>query len=181
VPLATIAVALLVSTQTGTSQTVVDQLRDEVARIYATADIAIRWVDPSEPQTLTITLVRDIPPIRGCESAFGCTVHVVGTTPPTAFIATRAIWNYERPRPLLRGRLLAYVVAHELGHLIGLPHSDERGLMFKNTQWLPYIRWTLKEKTRLAALLMPATSVAQRDPDTLRARPEVLNAERTSR
>jgi hypothetical protein len=180
-PLSTLLVCLLVSTNTGESQTAVRHLKEEVSRIYEQADLTIRWVDSSDPQRLTIILLPAIPPIRGCESAFGCSVRELGKTPPTAFVATQAIWNYERPRPLLRGRLLAFVVAHELGHLIGLPHGDEPGLMFRNTGWFPHVRWTLKEKASLAAFFTPATPAAQPDPSIVQARPEVVDGARASR
>jgi len=175
-PLSTLIVSLLVSTNTGESQTAIRQLKEEVSRIYEQADLTISWVDSSQPQTLTITLLPAIPSIRGCESAFGCSVREVGTTTPTAFVATQAIWNYERPRPLWRGRLLAFVVAHELGHLMGLTHGNEPGLMFRNTGWSPLVRWTLTEKASLAAFITHTTPVKQPDPSIVQARPEAADA-----
>jgi hypothetical protein len=152
----TIVVALLVSTQSGLTPRVVQQLRDDVSRIYADAKVHIQWEERTVEGAVTITLLRSLPLIPGCESAFGCSIlESEARTPPVALIASRAIWEHERPRPLLRGRLLAFVVAHELGHLIGLPHGTQRGIMHPATGWLPRGEWSPEEHLALAALLNP--------------------------
>ena len=149
-----IMVALLVSSQSGLTPAAVQQLREDVSRIYADAKVQIDWVEHAGPGAVTITIVRSLPPIPGCESAFGCSIiESRGATPPVAFIASRAIWDHEVPRPLLRGRLLGYVVAHELGHLLGLPHGNARGIMYHNTSWLPHVRWAPAEQLALRAIL----------------------------
>jgi len=157
-------VVLLVSTQTGLTPAKVQQLRDDVSRIYGEANVSIQWEERAVLNSVTVTLVRSLPPMPGCESAFGCSIlDSTATTPPVAFIASQAIWDYERPRPLLRGRLLAYTVAHELGHLIGLPHDAARGIMYRTTAWLPHARWSQAEKLAMAAILKPANAPATAD------------------
>jgi hypothetical protein len=156
VSFATILVALLVSTDSGLTPTTIQRLRSDVNRIYAEAKVQIQWEERARAGAVTITLMRSLPAIAGCELAFGCSVVEAGAkTPPVAFIASRAIWEHEGPRPLLRGRMLAYVVAHELGHLIGLPHGTHRGIMYRNTAWLPKVAWSTEEQRALAAILTP--------------------------
>jgi hypothetical protein len=82
--------------------------------------------------------------------------------PSVAYIASEAIGRQESANPQLRRRMLGYVVAHELGHLIGLPHDNDRGIMHRNTQWLPNVNWTPRERSALAALLTTAPLVAAR-------------------
>lgn len=160
----TMIVVLLVSTQTGVTPAKIQQLRADVSRIYAEANVRIHWEERAVPNALTVTLVRSLPPMPGCASAFGCSIiDPTATVPPVAFVASRAIWDYEQPRPLLRGRLLAYTVAHELGHLIGLPHNAERGIMYRNTASLPHARWSQADKLAMAVILQPTDARANTD------------------
>jgi hypothetical protein len=143
----TLLVTLLVSTQSGMTTAGISKLQREVAAIYAGAGVRVEWVDASVQGALTVTIVRTLPPIDACESALGCTVHDPrNKTPPRAYVATEAIRIEEERHTPVRRQLLGFVVGHEIGHLLDLPHTRSRGLMFRNTYWLPDVRWTKEDR-----------------------------------
>ncbi len=162
-PQLSVIVALLIGSHTGLSASAVDRLKRDVAAIYAAADVEVRWTEEAAAGAVPVRVVAAMPAIEGCESAFGCAVAESGSAssrPSVAFVASGAVWDYERPRPLLRGKLLGYVVAHEIGHLLGLGHSRERGLMYRELYWLSRARWTREDRAALSSRLRTGTALA---------------------
>lgn len=162
-PQFTIIVTLLASTQSGLTPATVHQLRQQIAAIYGDAGVKIQWAEKPMTGAVVVSIVRALPPISGCESAFGCSViDRLGTTPPVAYIASEAIRQEELRNPFLRRRMLAYVAAHEVGHLIGLEHTHERGIMHRNSEWLPNVTWTPAERIALSTILTSGRAFAAR-------------------
>ncbi len=162
-------VALVISTQSGVTPAAVHDLQQQVVRLYADAGVRIIWIDKPLPGAALVTIVPAIPGIPGCESAFGCSVvDARNESASVAYIASGTIWQHELRNPLLRHRMLAYVVAHEIGHLMGLPHSNDRGIMHRNSEWLPNVQWTMAERSALTQVLTARSLLAARLVDNQR-------------
>ena len=56
--------------------------------------------------------------------------------------------------------MLAYVVAHEIGHLMGLQHNNDRGIMHRNSEWLPNVQWTKAERSALTRVVTARSLLA---------------------
>jgi hypothetical protein len=77
-------------------------------------------------------------------------------------VASEAIEREERRNPFLRRRMMAQVIAHELGHLVGLTHTDGRGIMHRSSEWLPHVTWTPAEESALKMALFTRELRAKR-------------------
>src|SRR5689334_5289859 len=106
---------------------VVERLKAEVVRIFAAAGRTVRWTD-SEPRYAVILLPQALGFPRAGAPVMGMAQRV--KSQPLARIFFRQVQDFAREHRLDLGTTLAYVIAHELGHLMlpGNVHSD-RGLM----------------------------------------------------
>ena len=156
-----IVIALIVSIQSGLTASGEEELKRGVANLYAEAGIGVKWIHTPVPGSLLVTVVRALPAFPGCESAFGCTVvDRTNAIPGVAYIAAETVWKHELANPLIRRRMMTYITAHEIGHLMGLPHGNQGGIMHRNIELLPHVQWTEAERSALAQILTPVRRLA---------------------
>ena len=158
-----IIVSLFVSTQAGVTPSAIRDLQTQVAAIYANAGVDIEWAKTTKPGALQVNVLPVLPPIAGCELAFGCSViDSRNVNPSVAYIASATILQYRLANPRVSGQMLAYVTVHEVGHLLGLQHSNDRGIMHRNIDWLLAPGWAGSDKSALSQKL--AASLSARYP-----------------
>jgi len=102
---------------------VLDKSRDEVARIFAGAGFAVRWTETA-PQLA----VHIVPQVLGYSTAASPVMGVALRRPDgsMARIFFKQVQDFARAYRVDLGTMLAYVIAHEVGHLLlpGYPHSS---------------------------------------------------------
>jgi hypothetical protein len=100
---------------------------DAVTRIYASAGLAVRWTDAAP--RITVTIVSQV---LGYDRAASGVMGVALRRPSglTAQVFLKQVQDFARVHRVDLGTMLAYVIAHEVGHLLlpGRPHSPT-GLM----------------------------------------------------
>jgi len=124
---APVPIDLRMKTEARVPDYVLDQSKEEVARIFAVAGLAVQWTE-TEPR-ITVTLLPQVlgyatasSPVMGVarRSAAGSTVQVF----------FRQVQDFARAYDIGLGTMLAHVIAHEVGHLL-LPTNahSHAGLM----------------------------------------------------
>ena len=109
---------------------VLEESQDEVARIFAGAGLAVRWTDTAP--RLTVHLVTQVLGYaRAASPVMG--VALRRSNGSTAQVFFRQVQDFARAYRVDLSTMLAYVIAHEVGHLLlpGYPHSST-GVMQAN-------------------------------------------------
>lgn len=102
---------------------VLERSQAEVARIFAAAGRTVRWTD-SAPRYTVIIVTQALGYPRASSPVMGMARRE--KTGPRARIFFRQVQDFAREHRLDLSTTLAYVIAHELGHLMlpGNAHSD---------------------------------------------------------
>ena len=122
-----IAIDLQLQNRSPVAADVLERSKAEVARIFAAAGRTVRWTDSAPRYTVNIApqalgYTRATSPVMG--------VALRSKSGPVAQIFFRQVQDFARAYRIDLSTMLAYVIAHELGHLLlpGNAHSD-RGVM----------------------------------------------------
>ena len=138
-------ITVLLCDKSGLSETNKAKARAEADRILITVHVQLRWVAPESNETctgpqgesfLSIILVpqcpKDLPTSAG---AMGRAV-LVGTAYPRAYIFLDRVQSFDvvhrTNKSSYLGVILGHAISHEMGHLLGLPHTSA-GIM--RAQW----------------------------------------------
>jgi hypothetical protein len=102
---------------------VLERSKVEVARIFAAAGRTVRWTESAPRYTVTI-VTQALGYTRASSPVMGVALRVKSA--PLARIFFRQVQDFAHEYRIDLSTILAYVIAHELGHLMlpGNAHSD---------------------------------------------------------
>jgi hypothetical protein len=101
---------------------VLERSRDEVTRIFAAAGLAVRWTETAP--RFTVHIVAQVLGFdRAASPVMGAALRTANGS--TAQVFVRQVRDFARAYEVELGTMLAYVIAHEIGHLLmpGNAHS----------------------------------------------------------
>ncbi len=118
-----VAIDLLLQNRSPVGETVLERAKAEVARIFAAAGRTVRWTD-SEPRYTVTIVAQALGYSRASSPVMGAALRL--KSGPQARIFFRQVQDFARENRVDLSTMLAYVIAHELGHLLlpGNAHTD---------------------------------------------------------
>ncbi len=150
---------------------VLGRAQDTVARIFHDTGIQVTWLESSSEQPASQVAVRVIVR-RNCDG-FRCGSGVMGTTlgdahemGRTAYVFKNRVLLIAHKRHQDVGRVLAYAIAHEMGHVL-LPHPAHTAEGIMRAEWngddLRHIagdalRFTAAQATQMRSILTTTSS-----------------------
>jgi hypothetical protein len=125
------SVAVLAYNQAGVSADALARAKTEVARIYGEAGIDVIWLDPASAgavRSFTIQLLIRSRAVGASGSVMGTALGDAHETGGSAFVFLDRVLRSAHEREQDVARVLAYAMAHEMGHLL-LPAHAPSGIM----------------------------------------------------
>ena len=118
-----VAIDLQLRNQSPVAPDVLERSKAEVARIFAAAGRPVRWTDSAPRYTVTI-VPQALGYTRATSPVMGVALRLKSGR--VAQIFFRQVQDFARAYRIDLSTMLAYVIAHELGHLLlpGNAHSD---------------------------------------------------------
>jgi hypothetical protein len=121
--------------QAGLASEVLSQAKHHVSRLYSDVGVAVVWTDAGAKQTprrfVIRLIIRPKPPrSRMMGNALGNPSGTGGT----AFVYRDRVLDVARARDLPAARVLAYAMAHEIGHLL-LPYPSHAVSGIMSADW----------------------------------------------
>jgi hypothetical protein len=160
-----IAVVLQLSNLSGVPDSIVSRAQAEVVRVYAAAGVTVQWAStespvPSPDDVRSIRVVL-VPLEAGDVRRTGDTVvmGVAARTPRgngTAYVYYRRVEEQAVRHHAPLERVLACVMAHELGHLLGTHGHSPTGVMrgnWRNTEFRQASEGALQFSSKDAAIM----------------------------
>src|SRR4051812_11512682 len=131
------SLSVTVYDQASVASGVVERAQRDAASIFDTARVSLAWTNPSAPPTTgssTLRLIIRRQPEDGALPVMGTAIESAGACSGTAFVFYTPVLRRAHASGLDVARLLAYAMAHELGHLLVPPPAHARtGIM--RPQW----------------------------------------------
>ena len=127
------SVAVVAFDQAGIDAGVLARAKTEIARIYGEAGVSVRWIEPAaleSSEAFTIQLLLRRRPVNGSTSIMGTAIGDVHEARGSAFVFYDRVLVSAHQEHQDVARVLAYAMAHEMGHLLLPPaaHSPS-GIM----------------------------------------------------
>jgi hypothetical protein len=121
------AIHLQMNNDAGVPASLLEKSQDEVVRIFADAGLEVKWTATGPRFTVQI-VTSVLGYARASSPVMGVALRKPGGA--TAQIFFKQVRDFARSNHVEVSRLLAYVIAHEIGHLLlpRMPHSPT-GLM----------------------------------------------------
>ena len=127
-----IAVVLQLSNLSAAPTSIVSRAQAEVVRIYAAAGVAVEWAPSLTDEVRSIHVVL-LPLESGHLRRIGDTVMGAAVWTPlgngVAYVYYRRVEDHAAQHNAPPERVLAYAMAHELGHLLGTRGHSSSGVM----------------------------------------------------
>jgi len=128
-----IAVVLQLSNLSGAPESLVSRAQAEVVRVYAAAGVSVQWMSPESAGDVRPIRVVLLPVEAGDVRRLSGTVMGVAAKTPrgngAAYVYYRRVEEQAALHEVPLERVLACVIAHELGHLLGTHGHSPTGVM----------------------------------------------------
>ena len=126
------AIRLQMNNDAGVPASLLEQSQDEVVRIFANAGLGVEWT--ATGSRFTVQIVTSALGYAGASSpVMGVALGKPGGR-ATAQIFFKQVQDFARSNSVDVRTLLAYVIAHEIGHLL-LPHMPHSATGLMQAQW----------------------------------------------
>ena len=129
-----IAIVLELSNLSGAPASVIASAQANVARVFSTAGVSVQWASAGSPRDdrrsiRVVVLPNETGDLRrASDIVMGAAIHTPEGT-GVAYVYYRRIEEQAALHGAAAERVLAYAMAHEIGHLLGTRHHSPAGVM----------------------------------------------------